>query len=472
MLFTSIAAAAVPLETAVAEYQLAQSDWDLALKRIDDAGATTIHVNLVWRAVAPSNPPSTFDSRNPFDPSYKWDAFDAKVRSATQFGLKPLVTLSGAPRWAEGSNPHSIPGTERPDPVALGRFAEAAAIRYSGRYPGLPRVRYWQIWAEQNLPQHLNPQHLSGRPFSPHWYRRMLNAAADAIHSVHRDNVVVTGGLAPFTAKPQPGFAPTAGLGPLRFMREMLCLSKRLTRTCRERSRFDVWAHHPFTSGGPTHHAYRPDDVSLGDLPEMRRLLMAAYRSGSIVARSRPKFWVTEFSWDTKPPDPRGVPASLHARWVAEALYRMWQSRISLVTWSLLRDDPLPTYFQSGLYFRGSTIERDRPKPALQAFRFPLVGFPRRGGVYVWGRTPAGVPSRVVVEQSFGGGWRRLGVLRTNRYGIFERRFASKPVGWVRARSLKTKEYARPFSLKHHPDRFFNIFGLTTRVEPRRKGRP
>jgi hypothetical protein len=295
----------------------------------------------------------------------------------------------------------------------------------------------------------------------------MLNAAARAIHSVHRDNVVITGGLGPFT--PRDAYQ---GIGPLKFMREMLCLSKELKRSCKHTSRFDVWAHHPYTSGGPTHHAYSSDDASLGDLPEMRRMLIAAYRNRSIVARAVPRFWVTEFSWDTRPPDPRGVPLKLHARWVAEALYRMWTSGVSLVTWLQLRDNNPPDLFQGGLYFRGATIEEDRPKPALQAFRFPFVGFPRRGGVYVWGRTPAGQRGRVIVEQSFTGGWRRLGVLRTNRHGIFEHRFRSRPVGWVRARSLTTRDTARPFSLKHHPDRFFNPFGLPTRVEPGTRQRP
>jgi hypothetical protein len=444
----------------------------MGIERVHRAGASAVYMIVEWSAVAPGERPAGFEPRNPSDPAYNWASVDERLTLTVRRGLTPIVSLYRAPRWAQGAGT-GFQGTVRPDPTELANFATAAALRYSGRFPGLPRVRYWQIWAEQNLPQHLNPQLVSGRPSSPHWYRRMLNAAAAAIHSVHRNNLVITGGLAPFTARPQPGFAPTRGLGPLHFMREMLCLSKRLTRTCRQRAEFDVWAHHPYTSGGPTHHAYRPDDVSLGDLPEMRQVLIAAYRNGSIVSRARPKFWVTEFGWDTKPPDPRGVPVALHARWVAEALYRMWRSGVSLVTWAQLRDEPFGgSYFQGGLYFRGAVPEKDRPKPALRAFRFPVVGFPARRGIYVWGRTPAGVPGRVVVEQSFQGRWRRLAVLRTDRHGVFKRRFASRPVGWVRARSMKTRELSRPFSLKPHPDRFFNPFGLPTLPEPRRKGRP
>ena len=42
------------------------------------------------------------------------------------------------------------------------------------------------------------------------------------------------------------------------------------------------------------------------------------------------RFVVTEFSWDTKPPDKTAVPMKLHERWVSEALYRMYQVGIDL----------------------------------------------------------------------------------------------------------------------------------------------
>lgn len=106
-------------------------------------------------------------------------------------------------------------------------------------------------------------------------------------------------------------------------MRELLCLSPSLRPTCSAETRFDVWSHHRYTSGGPTHQAVLRDDVSLGDLPEMRRVLDAAMRAGHVRSAGKPRFRVTEFSWDSSPPDPNGVPTALHTRWVAEALYRM-----------------------------------------------------------------------------------------------------------------------------------------------------
>jgi hypothetical protein len=466
---SSSAAAADSIETAIyLTPERVDAEARLSFQRTRAAGATVTRLPLIWSSVAPERRPAGFRPSDHEDPAYRWDSFDSVVAEAVRSSLQPLVTVHVAPRWAEDAGTVGPAGTRRPAPHELASFVRAAATRYSGEVPSLPRVHLWQVWNEPNVYLYISPQRVDRKPFSPQWYRQMLNAAARAIHSVHRDNVVIAGGLAPFTTRLRKH-----GVGPLEFMREMLCLSRRLKRTCKQRSHFDIWAHHPYTSGGPTHQAYRADDVSLGDLPEMRRVLMAAYRNGSIVSRTAPKFWVTEFSWDTRPPDPRGVPVGLHTRWVAEGLYRMWQSGVSLVTWLQLRDGPIATsFFQGGLYFRGASIEQDRPKPALRAFRFPLVAFPRRGGVYVWGRTPASEPGKVVVEQSFRGGWRRLGVLRTSRHGIFQRRFSSAPVGSVRARMLGTSHKAVPFSLKHVPDRFFNPFGSPTLVEPRRKPRP
>jgi hypothetical protein len=439
-------AAARPLETAV---------WGgggaLSSARIAAAGATVVHMTLNWSSVAPATRPPGFNAANPEDPAYRWSDFDSRLLRVTRRGLRPLVAVYRAPTWAQGRG-QGPAGTVRPDPRQVAAFARAAALRYSGSFQGLPQVRDWQLWLEQNLHFHFNPQFESGRLISPIWYRSMLNAFADAVHAVHRDNVVITGGLAPFTT-------PT-GVGPLPFMRVMLCMSKKLKPTCRSRSRFDVWAHHPYTSGGPNHHANLHDDVSLGDLPQMRRLLDAAVRAGHVESRRPVRFWVTEFGWDTSPPDPKGVPARLHARWVAEAFYRMWSAGVSLVTWSQLRDDPFGgSPYQFGLYFRGRTVERDRPKPALRAFRFPFVALPERGRVVTWGRTPKSTRGRVVLERSFGRGrWGRLAALQADRYGIFRRTWKMRPGGYMRAR-LATGELSLPFAVTKTRDRRVCVFG-------------
>lgn len=432
------ASAARPLVTAVQEPDMTRrwNDHALFLDRMQAAGSTAIRITATWSEIAPKTRPPGFDPANHLDPAYAWWNLDRQVNAARARGLRVILTLDHAPGWAErgsGGNP----GTVDPDPAQLGAFARAAALRYQGQ------VLDWEIWNEPNLDYFFWPQRDgAGNSVAPARYRDLVNSAAASIHAVDPGNRVVAGVLAPF--------GPPSGHMPLDFMRKLLCMSTgRVPRpVCGAKIAFDVWAHHPYTQGGPNHHAYWPDDVSIGDLGEMRRLLRAAVRAGNVV-HSRPvAFWVTEFSWETRPPDRQGVPSRRHARWTSEALYRMWASGVTLVTWWLLRDRPFPaSHYQSGLFFCGRAsladeatcadgpLSGDARKLSFRAFRFPFVALPRGGKVFVWGRTPSGTPGRVVVEAKLGRRWRRIARLRTDAAGIFSRTVAGSIAGRpVRAR--------------------------------------
>ena len=424
--------------------------------RMRAAGATAFRTTISWPAIAAAaRPAAPADWR---DEAYSWEEFDEKIRRLRAEGFEPIVAVNSHPVWARQTAGNAA---SPPQPGHLGAFMRAAAERYSGRVPGVPRIKYWQVWIEPNVNLWYSPQFDGGgKPVSPETYRQLVNAVADAVHGARPDNVVVAGGLSPFTVRTRG----LATVGPMRFMRQLLCMSAGPTPrpTCSRRTRFDVWAHHPYTSGGPTHEAYNKDDVSLGDLPEMRTLLDAAVRARHVRSTQRVRFWVTEFSWDTSPPDPKAVPARLHARWVAEALYRMWESGVELVAWLQLRDEPYPkSSYQSGLYFRGATPARDRPKPALAAFRFPFVAFRESAGLSVWGRTPTSKAGVVHIERrSPGGGWRRIATLRADRFGIFRSTLsvATSPRDYVRAR-FADRPAAVPFSLTRPPDLQVNAFG-------------
>jgi hypothetical protein len=418
--------------------------------RVRRTGATAVRLVLAWRNVAPAAPPPEFDPSDPGDPGYDWSSFDQQIRAAADQGLEPIVNIFGAPEWATEREVRG--GDFKPDPERLAAFGRAAARRYSGTYEGLPRVRYWELWNEPNLALFLRPQLIGQTVYSAGWYRKMLNAFTPAVHGIHADNAVIAGSTAPFTSR--AGARTSWGPGPLLFMRELLCLSKELRPKCSERARFDIWAHHPYTSGGPSHRANISDDVSLGDLPRMRAVLDAGVATGRIQSQQKVRFWVTEFSWDTNPPDRNAMPIALQTRWVSEALYRMAEAGVSLSTWFLVRDEPLTTPYQSGLYFRDG-----RPKPSLQAFRFPFVAFRRDESVVVWGRTPAEKRGRVVVEQRSGGGWKQVGTLRSNSFGVFRGSFSAQSGGALRARLASAPDASRPFSLKEPPDRFYRPFG-------------
>lgn len=165
-----------------------------------------------------------------------------------------------------------------------------------------------------------------------------------------------------------------------------------------------------------------PDNVWIANLQSLTSTVQAAQRLGGLVSPHPAQVWVSEFSWDSNPPDPHGVPIGLQRRWVAEAIYRAWRAKISMFTWFRLADDPLNvSLFQSGLYYYcPGSLSCSPPKPAASAFRFPFVAYTaQRRHVLVWGRTPAGVPGRVQVQWLEGTSWRTLTTLNTDRNGIF-----------------------------------------------------
>ena len=437
-----------PLQTAIVDPAVFTGpDAGAGLDRAAAAGATAIKVPLFWNVVAPTKRPSGFRPSDPSEPAYAWAPLDAQLRLIRARGLEPIVYVAAAPAWAV----RTIDGSRRPDPAQYRAFALAAARRYSGATPSLPRVRYWQAWNEPNKVD--GP---SAKPGAAAWYRTLVNGFAASVHSVPGD-LVVAGGVSPFGI--------STAVAPLTFMRDLLCVSSGAAprATCASTVHFDVWSVDPYTAGGPFHRTARPDDVSVAELPTMRKVLDEAVRMGHLSSiTEHVGFWVTEFAWDSNPPDPGGVPLTLEGRWVAEALHQMWEAGVSLVTWYTLRDQPLRTSaYQSGLYLAGPAFARDRPKPAFTAFRFPFVAYPDGKAVSVWGRTPPGSTATVDVEQFERSAWSVVATLHADRFGIFSAVISPRGRGLLRARLPASKEVSLPFSLVAPPDQVYQPFGAT-----------
>jgi hypothetical protein len=453
-------AQAQPLRTALMDPDtFAGPEAELAFARTASAGARSVRLVLRWSVVATA--PLVGDAADPDNAGYDWSAFDTQVRLARTAGLDPIVCVTHAPRWARDVAAGG-PATTWPRPADLAAFAAAAARRYASQ-----GVRIWQVWNEPNARSHLNPQFAGARMVAPSHYRRMVAAFADAVRGVDPGFVVVAGGLAPFGHRA----ADIHVVAPLRFLRALLCVSRTGRAVCRARVPIDAWAQNPYTNGGPDRHASARDDVSIGDLPEVRQVLDAAMRTGSLESRRRVELWVTEFAWDTNTPDPLGVPLGLHARWVAESLYRMWSAGVTLATWWRLRDDPLiRTPYQSGLWARGGpSLTSDRPKPSMTAFRFPFVAYRTTRGVFVWGRTPSERPGRALVERRSNGRWRPVATVRTDGGGVFRSTLPIPRTGVLRVRLQGTDEPSRPFSLVQPAARRVFPFGCGGAIRcPRR----
>jgi hypothetical protein len=448
------------LQTAIIDPATLGGGSATAYARVAGAGATAARLPVSWSAVAPSRP------ANPTDPNsagYNWSSVDVQVNAAAAAHLTPILDLVGVPSWARTSPQTGLPATV-PSATDYGDFALAAAKRYDGT-GSLPRVTYWDVWNEPNLTPDFTPQFLNGSPYSPGWYRGMVNALAASVKSVHADNLVIAGETAPFYDQTPSVTAVDPDWGPLSFMRDMLCLSASLTPTCSTPAEFDVWGHHPYPSGGPDHHAALANDASIADMPKVSAILDAAWSAGHITASAPPALWATEIGWDTDPPNANGVPTVLVTRWTAEALYRLWGDGVSLVTWFTLRDYPASTPYQSGLYYSGSTLAADTPKPVLGAFRFPFVAYPTEGGVSVWGRTPAGQTGQVVVQQLSGSppAWTTIGTLSTDSFGIVSGVLSTSSHGDVRGSftSSGVTTTSPGFWLRTVPDRTYPPWGLS-----------
>lgn len=448
--------------------------------RAKKLGAKYIKENIYWVNIAPAGGsdtrPAGFDATDPADPGYNWSGVDNFVRQTRERGLEPILNIVFAPKWARDSRCREE-SVCAPTPSDFADFGTAIAKRYNGTFDPndgngtLPRARYFQAWTEPNLNYYFAPVFLKGRKVAAEVYRSILNPFYDAVHAVSNRNKVITAGLAPLQR-------PGATIGPLDFMRQLLCMRGRAkpkaNPRCRETAKFDIWATHPYTTGGPTHKAPGADDVALGDLHKMTTMLRAAERAGKIRKSAGPRrtpFWVTEFSYDSNPPDPGGLNQNLHTRWSTEAMYRMYKAGVDVMIWFGIRDQepkglPHCELFDSGLYLRGRTVQRDKPKRFSRAYRFPTVALRTKKGFTYWGRTPDSKRGRVLIQVRNGkGGYRTVTRARAKAGGVFQGnvklpRLARNAA--VRARAPRGGGVSVPFSLKYVRDFYQPPFGKCT----------
>jgi len=422
-----------------------------AITHVQASGAQLVRLYLYWNRVVDDTHTQPSDPSNPNDPDYQWnaDGLDDMVTDAQNAGLKVMLTIRSAPFFAQGSAHPDTRGTFKPKPAMLATFTDAATRHFSD-------VHLWGVWNEPNLPSFLSPQYQNGKLYSPKLYKSLLHAAAPVIHAA--GGTVVAAETAPFHFVFN---GKENNPGPLKFLRALLCMEGRShpKPACNPTPKVeaDVIATHPYTSGNVWHHAVRDDDVSYGDLPLWKKLITAAEHAGHFKNKdnhSNVRLWITEFSWDTKPPDPKAVPMGLHARWTSEALFRAYQLGIDTFLWGQLRDYPISDRLFFGQYQSGLRFKNDDPKLSLTAFRFPFVAYANNGHISAWGRTPGGDPAPTVkIEKKTSSGWKKVTQLSTNPQGVFQKTWSSGMTsGFLRA-TLTGGGSSVKFSLKRPPDK-------------------
>src|SRR4051794_15479784 len=102
----------------------------------DELGVGIYQTAISWRQVAPTRPVNPDD---PSDPAYNWPSeIDQAVSEGQRYGIRVMVAVSQAPRWANGGHG----ATDAPKKASeFARFAAAGARRYPG-------VHLWLIWGE------------------------------------------------------------------------------------------------------------------------------------------------------------------------------------------------------------------------------------------------------------------------------------------------------------------------------------
>jgi MYXO-CTERM domain-containing protein len=181
---------------------------------------------------------------------------------------------------------------------------------------------------------------------------------------------------------------------------------------------FDVFAHQAIdnTGKGPLQSGPTKWDVSTPDLGRLVPLLRAAERLGTVSGGRHP-VWVTEFWWDSNPPNPVGAPLLTQARWIEQTFYLYWKAGAdTAINFQIVDSTDYPTTrngFQSGLYFLDGS-----PKPALTAFRFPFVTerIDKRT-LRAWGKSPEAGLLRI--QQQRGARWKTVRKLNVGKGQVF-----------------------------------------------------
>ena len=122
--------------------------------------------------------------------------------------------------------------------------------------------------------------------------------------------------------------------------------------------KFDAWAHHPYSDIGasPTQKVRYPN-VNLVQIPTFDRDLDKWFK------RKVTAIWITEYGFQTKPGQPKGVTPATQAAYVKQAFAIVKKyPHVTMFIWFIFRDEPV------SLWHSGLLDESAVRKPGYAAF--------------------------------------------------------------------------------------------------------
>jgi hypothetical protein len=429
---------------------------------LEGLGVEQIRVNVQWATIAPDPlstvEPSGFDPTDQADyPAANWAPYDRLVELAGAAGISVDFNITApGPLWAMGNDSPTTRAANHwePNPVQFYYFVYALGTRYDGDTDGIPRVSTWALWNEPNQPGWLAPQALKvhGKEVaqSPRMYRALADAAYEGLyfsgHTGSGDTILI-GETAP-EGDAQLGFYTP--ITPLPFLRDLYCVNARYQRLrgsaaaalgCPAGGSAATfvkdnpvlfyatgYAHHPYYfTHAPQVSATNSNFIPLANLGRLEGFLDSVFDSYSV--HRRLPLYLTEYGYQTKPPDPYQVvtPAE-QATYLNQADYIAWRNpRVRTVSQFLLYDaapnvlfkpsqfDYWDT-FQTGLLFQNGAY-----KPAFFSYRMPIwvpsPTFKAGQPVFIWGQVrPAdrlGSQRVSILWRPLHGGYRTIASART-----------------------------------------------------------
>jgi len=381
-----------------------------ALNELQSLGVRSLRVILRWSDVAPGPAETQMPNFEPTDPeAYAWGEYDELMAAAKARNWPVLLTVSGpVPKWATKAK---LDNVTRPNATAFAAFMTAVGRKYGDQ------VNLWAIWNEPNQPQFLRPQYArGGRATSPRIYRSLFLAGQRGLRKAGQgSDTVLLGETSPR--------GNSRVVRPLAFLRGVLCLNARYKRVgkCGALSA-GGYAHHAYTTRqGPTFKPPSRDDVTIGALSRLTKVLDRARAAGALT--SRLPIHLTEFGIQSTPDTISGVSLAKQVEYRAISEKIAYDNpRVVSFSQYLLRDsDPTGPKeyggFESGLRFADG-----KPKPSLPAFRLPLAVQRRGSKATVWGlaRPATGVTSvTITYANKSSSRFLALKTVQTNGLGYF-----------------------------------------------------